>query len=240
MTRAQMESLDDLRQEFSTRFAVLHPRPYRHRDGRHEGYSDDAAGVQWNAGIDRVRFDWHGTTYHGTHPPLVSHELWARVQDILSGRGAIRRRRARHDFAFSRLITCGHCGCALVGERKKQHYTYYHCTGYRGRCPEPYTREEILEARFTDLLRTLSFDAGIVDWMAKTRRFTQAKDRDIHQQAIRPLEQESARLQRRLENMYDDRLDGRISAEVYDRKSEATRRELTELTATIAGHQHVS
>ena len=185
-------------------------------------------------------FTWDGTTYHGTHPPLVSQELWALVQDILGGRAATRRRRAKHDFAFSRLITCGHCGCALVGERKKQRYTYYHCTGYRGPCPEPYTREEVLEASFTNLLRTLSFDAGLVDWMVETLRFAQAKDRDEHEQAIRRLERESGRLQRRLDEMYDDKLDGRISADEYDRKSAALCHERDDLTATITRHNDVS
>ena len=65
-------------------------------------------------------FDWDGTTYPGTHLPIVSPELWSRVQELLTGRGVTRRRRATHDFAFSRLITCGHCGCALVGDRKKE------------------------------------------------------------------------------------------------------------------------
>ena len=64
-------------------------------------------------------FDWDGTRYKGTHPPLVGPDLWEHVQDVLHGRGRARTRRAKHNFAFSRLITCGHCGCALVGDRKK-------------------------------------------------------------------------------------------------------------------------
>ena len=36
---------------------------------------------------------------------------------------------------------------------------YYHCTYYRGKCPEPYVREEVLEEKFTDVLRSLHFDA---------------------------------------------------------------------------------
>src|ERR1022692_2286351 len=40
-------------------------------------------------------------------------------------------------------------------EIKKKRYVYYHCTGYRGKCPEPYTREEVLERQFSDSLRDL-------------------------------------------------------------------------------------
>ena len=182
-------------------------------------------------------FDWDGTMYRGTHRPLVSHELWSLVQDCLEGRGQSRRRRAKHDFAFSRLITCGHCGCALVGQRQKQRYTYYHCTGYRGRCPEPYTREETLEAHFTSLLSQLSVDAALADWMGGALRSVAAKDLDEQQQAVRRLEHESARLEHRLELMYVDRLDGRVSEAFFDQKSEMWRRERDQILATIARHR---
>jgi hypothetical protein len=36
----------------------------------------------------------------------------------------------------------------MVGELKKGKYTYYHCTGYKGSCNEPYTREEVLNQEF--------------------------------------------------------------------------------------------
>ena len=44
------------------------------------------------------------------------------------------------------------CGCAMVGEIKKGRYVYYHCTGYKQKCGEPYVREEVLKAKFSHLL----------------------------------------------------------------------------------------
>ena len=43
----------------------------------------------------------------------------------------------------------------LVGEIKKGRYVYYHCTGNRGKCPEPYTRQEVLNGAFANILREL-------------------------------------------------------------------------------------
>ena len=100
-------------------------------------------------------FEWGGRIYQGNHQPLVSRDLWQRVQDMLDGRNASKHRRVKHDFAFSGLIACGHCGCSIVGEIKKQRYVYYHCTGYKGKCDEPYVREEVLEDRFGALLGRL-------------------------------------------------------------------------------------
>jgi len=64
-------------------------------------------------------FDWDGTTYQGTHEPLVTRECWKRVQELLDSRAENKIRRVKHDFAYTGLVRCGHCGCVLVGELKK-------------------------------------------------------------------------------------------------------------------------
>jgi site-specific DNA recombinase len=99
----------------------------------------------------------------GRHQPLVSRELWERAQGVLDGRHAKKNRRMKHDFAFSGLITCGHCGCSIVGEIKRQRYVYYHCTGFKGRCAEPYVREEVIERQFSELLGRLKFDDEVLE-----------------------------------------------------------------------------
>ena len=71
-------------------------------------------------------FEWNGRRFTGRHAAIVSRELWEQVQEVLDGRYARKTRRAKRDFAFAGLITCGHCGCALVGEIKKGRYVYYH------------------------------------------------------------------------------------------------------------------
>src|ERR1700730_11495316 len=55
-------------------------------------------------------FDWNGNTYRGSHQPLISTELFARVQEILDGRFTTKQKVAKHEFAFSGLVSCGHCG----------------------------------------------------------------------------------------------------------------------------------
>jgi hypothetical protein len=64
-------------------------------------------------------FDWNGRTYRGSHEPLISTALFERVQEILEGRYSTKEKVTKHEFTFSGLVHCGHCGCALVGEKKK-------------------------------------------------------------------------------------------------------------------------
>jgi hypothetical protein len=63
-------------------------------------------------------------------------------------------------------VNCGHCGCALVAEKKKGKHVYYR-TGNKGKCAEPYVREEVLEACFADLLQGLVFDDQVMDWIVE-------------------------------------------------------------------------
>src|SRR5215467_9840078 len=65
-------------------------------------------------------------------------------------------------FAYTGLV---HCGCLFVGELKKRKYLYYHCTGNRGKCPEPYTRQEVLTGEFVNILQELVIPQPILDWL---------------------------------------------------------------------------
>ena len=59
---------------------------------------------------------------HGTDEPLVTGECWQRVQELLDARAENKTRKVKHDFAYTGLVHCGHCGCLLVGELKKGKY----------------------------------------------------------------------------------------------------------------------
>jgi site-specific DNA recombinase len=83
-------------------------------------------------------FDYGGVATTETHEPLVSCQVWDRIQEILDARNRRKNRKLTRDFAFSGMVVCGHCGCSLVGEVKKGQYVHYHCTGYRVMCGEPY------------------------------------------------------------------------------------------------------
>jgi hypothetical protein len=182
-------------------------------------------------------FDWKGKTYHGIHQPLVCRELWERVQQVLEQRQAGRSRKAKHNFAFSRLIKCGHCGCALVGECKLGRYVYYRCSGYKGKCPEPYVREEVLEEQFAALLERLHFDEEVLQWVTEALRQSHDDENSFHDQALARLQADYGKLQNRLDAMYVDKLDGRVDSAFYDRKASEWQAEQTRLLRLMEEHQ---
>ena len=185
-------------------------------------------------------FDFDGATYKGTYEPIVSHELWEQVQLILSGRGTKKTRMVKESLAFSGLIACGHCGCALVGEIKKGRYVYYHCTGYKGKCPEPYTREEVLEKKFTELLKGITFSQEVLTWVTQALRESHGDERKCHEEASAKLQREHRHIQDRIDAMYMDKLDGRIDNNFFDRKAAEFRSEQCRVMRDIETHQNAN
>jgi site-specific DNA recombinase len=190
------------------------------------------------------QFEWNGKLIQGKHEPLVSVELWERVQGVLNGRFAKKHRRMTHDFAFSGLIACAKCGCSVVGEIKKQRYVYYHCTGYAdkcqgnpGSCRRKYVREEMLERQFAQLLGRLQFDDEVLEWVRDALRASHADERREHHEAIRRLQVEHKRLGDRINAMYLDKLDGRIDGAFFDKMSAEWREEQNRCLREIARHE---
>lgn len=178
-------------------------------------------------------FEWNGRRYKGRHTPLVTRELWERVQGVLDHRQKGKTRRSKHNFAFSGLLTCGYCGCAVVGEIKKSQYVYYHCSGFKGKCPERYVREETLEAEFSALLGRLTFDDEVLEWVREALHESHATQQEEQDAAIGRHQTEYDRLQARIHAMYVDKLDGRIDAAFFERMSADWRLEQEECLRQI-------
>lgn len=185
-------------------------------------------------------FDWNGRTYRGSHEPLISTALYERVQEILEGRYSTKEKVTKHEFAFTGLVNCGHCGCALVAEKKKGKYVYYHCTGNKGKCPEPYAREEVLEACFADLLKGLVFDDQVMDWIVDALHQSHADEKRFRRDALARLQDEQSKIQNRLDKLYDDRLDGFIEPDFFERKAREWRQTQKRLGDQIAEYENAS
>lgn len=84
-------------------------------------------------------FEWGGRTCPGTQPTYVNPGLYRKAQAVL--RGHNRPRHSKRQLAFRGLMTCAYDGCMVTGEIQKEKYTFYRCTGHRGKCPLPRFRE---------------------------------------------------------------------------------------------------
>ena len=206
-------------------------------------------GIAGGVGLDGARrtrlIEWNGKLIQGKHEALVSTELWERVQAVMDGRFAKKLRQGHRDFAFSGLIACKTCDCAVVGEIKKERYVYYHCTGYADKCQgkpadcrRKYVREEVLEAQFTELLGRLRFDDDVLEWMRDALHASHADERREHEEAIKRQQAEHKRLQERINAMYVDKLDGLVDTAFFNKMSNQWRAEQLVCLEAIERHQN--
>ena len=108
---------------------------------------------------------------------------------------------------------------------KKGRYVYCQCTGNRGKCPEPYTRQEVLTSEFANILRELVIPPPILEWLGDAVLSSDQTEQAARAQSIKKLQARYDQVQARIETMYLDKLDGRIAQEFFDRQSATWRRE---------------
>jgi site-specific DNA recombinase len=155
------------------------------------------------------------------------------VQELLDARAENRTRKVKHEFAYTGLVHCGHCGCLLVGELKKGRYVYYHCTGNRGKCPEPYVRQEILAGQFDHLLRELVIPPAVLDWLGDAVLSFDRTEQAARADTARKLQARHDQVEARIGTMYMDKLDGRITQEFFDKQAATFRQEQDLLSRKI-------
>jgi DNA invertase Pin-like site-specific DNA recombinase len=109
-------------------------------------------------------FKFKGELYEGTHPPLISKKLFDKVQDVLNNR--LRNHKpAEPKYAFTGLIKCAYCGCAITAEIQKGHI-YYHCTKKKLPCPsKKFLREEALLSQINEAIKKIYIDDETKDKM---------------------------------------------------------------------------
>jgi site-specific DNA recombinase len=127
---------------------------------------------------------------------------------------------------------CGQCGRAMVGELKKGRYVYYHCP-----CASPYVREELLEAEFTNAVRQLVFTPEFLTDAKQWLQQANGKEIREREEVVVRLQAERTKLERRIEAIYEDKLDGVIDEAFYRRKTDECRAETARLTQEIERQQ---
>jgi hypothetical protein len=80
-------------------------------------------------------------------------------------------------------------------------------------------REEEISKQFSQLLGQFRFDDAILEWVKNALRESHAVERQEQAEAVERLVDTRQRLQSRIDAMYLDKLDGRITADFFDAKS---------------------
>ena len=177
-------------------------------------------------------FLWKGKLYQGSHTPLTSKETFDKVQVVLNGKGhpSIQKK----GFVFNNLITCGICNCKVIGEQKRNKYSYYHCTFSKGRHNGlGYIREERLSRMFEAPVKAVTLDKAVAEWLKEGLREARKDTLKLQDNRLNSLQKQQDKVNSRLSKLYDSKFDGELSEDVFKAKENEYKGQLIELKAQI-------
>ena len=181
---------------------------------------------------------WKGDLYPGTHEPLVDDKTWDHVQVLLDATTKPASRVAADLLTYRGLITCAHCGCAIVGELKKGKYIYYHCTENKGRCKENgWVRQEDLDRQFAESLSTLRLHPALHKGVKKAIRDAHLARARESREEVESLTEKARSLQDQMAMTYRDRLDGDIPGDMWRTEHGRLAEELKSVHNEIRAHR---
>jgi len=159
-----------------------------------------------------------GVLYPHKYQPLISHELFEKVQAVRLGWHKKPFQYAAKPFILRGLITCKNCGCTITPELKKGKYVYYSCANGKKMCTRVWIREEELLKPIYDALDAIQMpDKKIVKIVDGLKRASADKTA-FHHRIITNLDKEYEKLQNRLDSLLDFLLDKSITKDEYDTK----------------------
>jgi site-specific DNA recombinase len=191
---------------------------------------------------------YRGKSYPGRHEPLISQELFDRVQAVLESHNHAGERDRTHQHYLKGTIRCGTCGCRLVYSQNKGNggiYEYFVCPyNQRGECPQGYQPVDIVESAIEHHYQ------GVAITDTEREEVRQAITHDLNERAklaqqeidrCRGVLDEVKEQERKLLNMhYEDRISGELFDDEQTRLRQRRRDAETLIDRLNLGYQDIA
>jgi len=198
-------------------------------------------GVNWSKGYtDKILKDhfyygtmtWNKKKYPHKYTQIITQALFERVQQIKAGFNKKRFKYAGKPYHYRGLLRCGHCGLAITPEMHKGH-VYYHCTQYNGKHGAQWLREEDITEQIGQVFKRLQIPDEIYEQIVEALKTTHESKIDFRSQQHDQLTKEHELYAKRIEQLYIDRLDGRITDNDYDKFYQSFREKLADIDTRL-------
>lgn len=205
----------------------------------------DECGVVWSTSyLDKI-FNNHfyygvmmvkGSFYPHRYPPIVTRSLFEQVQKTKKGFSKKKFKYAGKPYIYRGLLRCAECGLAITPEKHKGH-VYYHCTQYNGKHGAKWLREEEITTQIGDIFKRMQVPENIHDLIVNTLNQVHKQKMEFHNKQFDSLTDKRKVLTRRLDTLYIDKLDQKITDEIYDRLYQQFRTEIADIDMRLQGLQ---
>jgi len=137
----------------------------------------------------------------------------------MNNRGKKKRKR-KHEFAFSGLMRCGNCGCLITAETQKGH-NYYRCTKKKQKCEEKYLREENLVEQMRDFIQKVSLPDDWAENMLAELDKEKERAKKESEIFVQNLQNQKVEVEQKIEKLLDLYIaGGALTLEEYQSKKQ--------------------
>jgi len=174
---------------------------------------------------------YDGKLYPHKYEPIIDRRTFDKVQLINEHRTRdTTKTNTRQVFAFSGIVRCATCGCSYSSYEKKGH-VYLRCTKAKPQvpCNQPPVSEADLLPQVDEVLQKLSISESIVNQVVDILKSEHDNIQLFYKNAIAETRKEAQRIEQKIATLYEDRLDGRITAIDYDKYAKKYNDEKIEL-----------
>ena len=161
--------------------------------------------------------EWGGETFEGKYKPIITPELFNKVQGVLKNRSKPRRVRNGHNFPFCGLFRCT-CGSMMSAQWAKGHgglYRYYRCTRKTGVCSEPYVQEKYVVGQCLELVKPIAISTEQANYVRALIDEETHKDSQALETATAKIIERLSGIQEKLNKLTRGYLDELIDEESY-------------------------
>ena len=134
-------------------------------------------------------------------------------------------------FTFKGLLECGKCGKSLSTYIQKEH-NYVRCHS----CKAVHCREEKLIKQVSKMFKALKIPDEVVQDLTEKLNELHKDEQNFYENNVHRIEADIKKNKKRMEVLYEDRLDGRITHDEYDTMVVDLKRKEADLLGQLQGH----
>lgn len=181
---------------------------------------------------------WNNELTDGNQETFIDKETFYKVQQLLKSKTTPKY--SKHNYRYKGLVKCAECEGTITWEIHKG-IIYGHCNHYKNCSQQTWVTQDEIDTQLVDEFAKLEIkNTRIVEWLRKALKESHKDETAYHTSAINELYQKQKQLQHRLERIYEDKLDGKITEAFYNRKNKEWSDELDKVTETIQKHNNAN